>query len=286
MRIGIVGAENSHTLHIAKLMNVEKVIPDCTVECVWGETPEFAQKAAEGGEISRIVDSPEEMLGFVDAVVVDHRHAKYHLPAARPFVERGLPVFVDKPFCYRSTEGKEFLEFARKCGAPITSFSILPHQTSFINFCEALPSVGEVKAAMSYGPCDLESEWGGVFFYGIHQVDVVLTAFGYDVASVQIINNGDNASGLLFYPSGLTVNMALIKQGSPGFGVGAVGDQGSHFAPLPMDESQYLRGVENFAEMFRTGKEPLGYHTFMKPVQVLEALERSVASGREEPVED
>ena len=41
------------------------------------------------------------MLGKIDALIVDHRHAKFHLEAATPFVKAGIPTFVDKPFCYR-----------------------------------------------------------------------------------------------------------------------------------------------------------------------------------------
>jgi len=33
-------------------------------------------------------------------------HAKLHLPAAMPFLDKKLPLFIDKPFCYRLAEGK------------------------------------------------------------------------------------------------------------------------------------------------------------------------------------
>ncbi len=42
MRIGIVGAENSHTVAIAKTLNVDNAVPGFEVTHVWGETPEFA----------------------------------------------------------------------------------------------------------------------------------------------------------------------------------------------------------------------------------------------------
>ena len=42
MRIGIVGSENSHTIAIAKTLNIEKAVPGFEVTHVWGETVEFA----------------------------------------------------------------------------------------------------------------------------------------------------------------------------------------------------------------------------------------------------
>jgi hypothetical protein len=42
LNIGIVGAENSHTAAIAKVLNVEKRVPGVRVTHVWGETAAFA----------------------------------------------------------------------------------------------------------------------------------------------------------------------------------------------------------------------------------------------------
>lgn len=284
MIIGIIGAENSHTAAIAKTINVDKKVKGFSVDYVWGETEEFAKDAAKKGNIPNIVTSPREMLGKIDAVIVDHRHPKYHLPAVKPFVEAGVPAFVDKPFCYRTAEGKAFLAMAKKKGTPVTSFSVLTHQKAFDTFKQKLAGVGEVVAAGTYGPCDLKSQWGGVFFYGIHQVDLVLHAFGYDVKAVLVTRNGQNATGQVIYPSGLIVTMDFIKEGAPGFGMRVVGRDGVVAMPIKSDANPYLRGVQTFTGMFKTGKEPLSYEQILKPVQVLEALEKSVKSGKVEKV--
>ena len=45
LNIGIVGAENSHTAAIAKVLNVEKRVRGVRVTHVWGETAQYAQAA-------------------------------------------------------------------------------------------------------------------------------------------------------------------------------------------------------------------------------------------------
>jgi len=90
IKIGIIGAENSHTIGYWRLFNIEKKFPGVTVEYVWGETEEFAREAAEKGKIPNIVKDPKEMLGKIDALIVDHRHAKYHLESAIPFIKAGF----------------------------------------------------------------------------------------------------------------------------------------------------------------------------------------------------
>src|SRR5665647_29330 len=75
IRIGIIGAENSHTLGYAKMFNTDKKFPGVEVKYVWGETEELAKKAMESGTIPNIVKNPLDMLGQIDALIVDHRHA-------------------------------------------------------------------------------------------------------------------------------------------------------------------------------------------------------------------
>ncbi len=284
-KIGIIGSENSHTIAIAKEVNINKRIEGFTIEYVWGETDELAKKASEEGTIPTIVKDPEEMLGKVDAVICDHRHAKYHLDAVRPFVEKGVPTFVDKPFCFDSKKGEEFLGMARKKGTPVTSFSILSHQKTFQAFQEELKTIGTVTAGATCGPCDLKSPYGGVFFYGIHQVDMALNAFGYDVEKAYVLRSNDNhAVGHLVYSSGMIVTMNFVKKGVNGFAIGAAGSEAYLHRQIVRDESPYLTGIRTFTRMFETGVEPLEHDTILKPIRVLEALQRSIDNDKIENV--
>ena len=77
LRMGIIGAENSHTIGFGRMFNIDKKFPATEVKYVWGESDEFARNAAEKGNIPNIVKDPREMLGEIDALIVDHRHAQY-----------------------------------------------------------------------------------------------------------------------------------------------------------------------------------------------------------------
>jgi predicted dehydrogenase len=284
MKIGIIGAENSHSGAIAKIINIEKKINGITVDYIWGETDILARKTAEAGRIPNIVTNPKDMLEKIDAVIVDHRHAKYHLKAAISFVTRGIPAFIDKPFCYRFEEGLNFLTIAKKYKTPVTSFSILPHQKSFRRFLSNLKQAGDIVVATLYGPADIKSKYGGVFFYGIHQVDIALKAFGYDVKQVLVTNADKIAVAQLFYPSGLNVFLNLIKTGNTQFSITAVGTNKTVHQLLTFDDNTYLSGVKEFTKMFKTGKEPQTHEQMLKPIQVLEAMQKSLKTGKSEKI--
>ena len=57
--IGIIGAENSHTVAIAKTINIDKLVPDFSVTHVWGETPGDAQDAQERGRFPILCKIPK-----------------------------------------------------------------------------------------------------------------------------------------------------------------------------------------------------------------------------------
>jgi len=285
MRIGIVGAENSHTIAIAKTLNIEKAVPGFEVTHVWGETPELADKAAKEGQIPSIVEQPPQMIGKVEAAVVDHRHAKYHLSAARPLVEAGMPVFVDKPFCIDLAEGIEFVRFARQRQVPITSYSVLPLQRSAHQFGEQMKNLGELRSLVTMGPVEIDSQYGGVYFYGIHQVDLMLTLIDARPLTVTTSRRDKDGVAVVEFDSGAFGVLHCINGWSGHFLATAYGSKGVHHSALDFDENAYLQGIRRFCAMFQTKVEPLPPASYLKPVALLAAMQASFDTGRRVEVE-
>ena len=283
LRIGIIGAENSHTIGFGKMFNVDKKFAAAEVKYVWGENDEFARNAATEGSIPNIVKDPKEMLGKIDALIVDHRHAKYHLEAATPFVKEGIPTFIDKPFCYRAEEGKEFLELARKHGTPVTSYSTIAHSASTFDIKKQADSMGEINQVIRSGPVDMDSEYGGIFFYGVHIVQPLMNIFGEDIHRVRVSRNGKNGSANLVYRNGLFVTL-IFKNLAYGWETFVETEEGLLELKSRVEESDPAISYTDMVEMFRSGKEPRSHQSILNCVSVLESLEKSVASQKWEDV--
>ncbi len=281
MKIGIVGAENGHTAGFAKVLNVDKRIRGARVIQVWGETRTLALKAAAAGMIPQIVKTPEALIGKVDGAVVDHRHGRLHLAAARPLLEAGIPLFIDKPFCYRVAEGRRFLARATELQVPVCSFSAMHMHDSFRAIQRETRRLGKIHAVITTGACDIKSRWGGIFFYGIHQVDMALRLLGYQPRTAQVIRGkGKNHAAMLGFDNGAVAVMNLIGAGPARFHVSVIGEKGRLDRPITYDQSPYLSAVRAFTTMFKSGKSPETTESMLVPVAVLEALEKSVASGK------
>ncbi len=282
MKMGIVGAENSHSWSMAAEMNVARKVPGFRVTHIWGETDEFARIAAERGKIPNIVKRLQDMIGKVDCVMIDHRHGNYHVAAAKPFLKARVPVFVDKPITLSVAEGKRLLAYRKACRTALTTLSSVPHQACIKVFRKELAKLGDIQTVHLAGPGDANSPYGGIFFYGIHQADLMCELFGTDLRDATAVKQEGRFSGIVRYRSGLTVtiNMAAVN----GFSIAAVGSKGGFYAPVVFDKQMGLPVARIITRMFRSGREPYNQARMLAPIAILEALDRSIRSGRTAPV--
>ena len=53
------------------------------------------------------MENADDLVGQVDGVMVTARDGKHHLPYVKPYLEAGIPVFMDKPITVKIDEAEE-----------------------------------------------------------------------------------------------------------------------------------------------------------------------------------
>lgn len=287
LKIGMVGSDNSHAIAFSKLTNVpgpdgKPKIPGARVVSIFGLEPARNEEVAREGQIDRIVEKPEDMLGEVDAVMVVFRHGNLHLKYALPFISAGIPTFVDKPFAIDINECLKMLEAAEKAGTPVTSYSTVRYSLDVVNFVEEAAKLGELRCGSVLGPCDLNSIYGGAYFYGTHAVEVMLRVFGYDIEAILAREAGGNVAATLRFAGDRMVSLWLLGPRTfATYQIGAVGTNGAHHKILDISTC-YEEGLRVFLEMVRSGKRPLDNRQLLTPIKVIETVLRALESGKEE----
>jgi predicted dehydrogenase len=259
------------------MFNAEKKFPGVEVVAIWGETDEFAKISAEKGSIPKIVKRQEELMGMIDALIIDHRHAKYHVESAIPFIKAGIPTFVDKPFSYRVANGRELLELAEKYKTPITCLSSAVYGPLVDDMAAQLAELEDIVSVVITGPSDINSKYGGIFFYGIHTVERLFKLFGDDVEAVRATRNGPRYTFQFKYQSGLIATYIPVR----GWEVYCALKGGiKQIKPRIEVENNTLYMYSAIVKMFQTGVEPRTHESIISPIAALEAMERSVYSER------
>ncbi|HHY98757.1 MAG TPA: Gfo/Idh/MocA family oxidoreductase [Firmicutes bacterium] len=287
IKIGIVGSDNSHAIAFSKLTNVpgpdgKPKISGARVVRLFGLDAARNEEVAREGQIDKIVEKPEDMLGEVDAVMVVFRHGNLHLKYALPFISAGIPTFVDKPFAIDIQDCLKMLDTAEKAGTLLTSYSTVRYARDVADFAKEAEKIGEVKCGSVLGPCDLNSQYGGAYFYGTHAIETMLRVFGYDIESIVAREAGGNVAATVRFKNERMVSLWLLgPKVAMTYQVGAAGSSGALHKILDIS-SCYEEGLKVFLEMIQTGKRPLDRRQLLTPIKVVETILKALDSKREE----
>jgi len=75
----------------------EMRFPYASVTHLWADNPSDARMVADFANIPHIVETPEDVLGEVDAIIIATDDGDDHVRRVEPLLKAGVPIFVDKP---------------------------------------------------------------------------------------------------------------------------------------------------------------------------------------------
>lgn len=285
-RIGIIGCENSHAEHFARIINLsrtstgDRLYPDMEVVAVFGPEIESARAVQAAGDVETIVDSAEDFIGLVDAMMITNRSGSLHADYAKPFIEAGIPLFIDKPVTANWEEARELVRSAEEKGVPIAGGSgckyawdvkLLKHKT------EAWNKDGELLSASMNFAADRDSIYDGFYFYGPHLTEMALTVFGFNPKSVQAYENEGGVLAVLRYDA-YDISLHYTKN-SRISSCTLYGQNDNEYRRIDISMI-YQHEVDYFVEMLRTGNMPQTYTELIAHVGVISAINESLDSGK------
>lgn len=254
-------------------------IPGAKVTHVWCDDPADATRVAEASLIPHCVGKPEDVLGHVDAVIIATDKPEEHLERARPFVEAGLPVFVDKPLTDRVDHLRQFARWQRG-GKPVLSTSCMRYAVEFAQARQRLADLGELRL-LTMTMC---KSWER---YGIHALEGVypfLPPGGWVSAS----HRGDERHNVvhLRHAAGVEVVLPVIADLYGAFGcLGAYGTKGQFHATFGDTFGAFKAQLVAMVAWLRTGRLPFEFSETIELMQLVIAATRSRAEqGRVVPL--
>ena len=95
-KIAILGCENSHANSFLKYIKENEAYSDIETLGVYSIDRAAAEKlSAEFGV--KVMESPDELVGKLDGLIITARHGGYHYEFAKHYLNDGIPMFIDKP---------------------------------------------------------------------------------------------------------------------------------------------------------------------------------------------
>jgi predicted dehydrogenase len=291
-RIGILGSDNSHADRFSEIINRSDhpaYLPNsgAKVVAIWGQEAERTQQVATNGRIDTVVAAPEEMLGKVDAVFCVTRHGGLHRALVTPYLEAGVPAFIDKPLAVDPADAREIVRIAQAQGVPFSSFSTVRFSASTLAFAAECAALGGVRVGSYTGPATRRNLYGGVIFYAIHSIEMMLMIQGRGVKWVHaqegpaVDENGNgNMTVTCAYGDGAVGTLALTVDAKYAFTAHAIGRDGLAYRHLDISDC-YHEGVKRILPCLRGEAEPgVAPEAMIEAVQIGAAIERSLDENR------
>jgi hypothetical protein len=217
------------------------------ITCAWTQDPQLTRTLCAACRIETACATLEELIGKVDAVIVARDDWQSHAQLAMPFLEAGLPVFVDKPLTLDDGELERFEPYLR--GGQLMSCSGL-------RYAQELDAFRQPRSTWPIGTPKLveASVLFGVEKYGIHLIEAVASldpAWGRAAGVTRLDVPHD--AWLITLSDGVPFVLHCLGSVGKTFHVSLYGDRGHCHFDLHDNFSAFRRTMERFFEQVKTG---------------------------------
>lgn len=284
-KIAILGCENSHADAFLDFIYRTESYRDVEVVGVYSNEPEAAKKLNEKYGV-KILKNYTDAKGKVDGIVITARHGALHYEYAKPYIESGIPMFIDKPVTISESEAVEFMQTLKSHGVRVSGGSSLKHDVGvkLLKLDRECNTDGKTTGGFVKAPINMVNAYGGFYFYAPHLVEVVSEIFGRYPSSVLAKVNGDEIE-VKFNYGNYTVDSLFIEQKYEYYACRYAEGTVKGFTLESTKENNWFRSeFDEFYGILNGAPSPVSYEDFISSVFVMNAIERSINSGKEEKV--
>lgn len=245
-------------------------IDGAEVTHIWTDDPSGAASIAAATRISHVVGRAENVIGAVDAVIIATDDGGDHVRRAAPFVEAGVPVFVDKPLATNLRDLQQFASWVDD-GKSIFSTSGLRYAPEMAA-ASAMP-LESIRWITSFTCKSWER-------YGIHALEAVYPVLGEGFESVQAISRPGADIMHITHRTGCLVTVAAIEDALGSFGsVHLYGTKGDMAIKFEDTYTAFRRQLTTFIKYLETEQPPFSFNQTIELMLILIAGNESRAAG-------
>ena len=211
LRVGVIGVGylgRFHALIYSRLSGVELVgVADTRAEIA-------QQVAAEAGCMA--FTDGKELLGHVDAVSVVVPTTA-HLAVARPFLEHGVHVLLEKPIATTAAEGRAIVQLARRSGAVLQVGHLERYNGGVMALAARIAEPRFIEAHRMSGFVARATDVDVISDLMIHDIDIILSLVRSDIVSIAAVGTPvltshiDIANARLEFANGAVANVIASR---------------------------------------------------------------------------
>jgi predicted dehydrogenase len=292
LKIGLVGLDTSHVTAFASLLNdpsnkahvpggkITAAYPGGSkdFELSWSRVEGFTKTLREKYAV-KMMDTPEAVAEAVDLVLITSVDGRVHREQFERTAKFKRPTFIDKPLAVSVEDAEAVLRAARAEKVPVMSCSSVRYSD---NVVEALGGKrDEVVACDAHGPLSEVPTQPGLYFYGVHTVDLIVSVLGHGCTEVRAAKYDTGDVLTLAWPGGRVATARLIKGGHGHFGITLHRKAGAQFIDASAAKRPaYASMLEAILRSLPQGKSDVPEDEMLDTIRIIDAANRSRETGQ------
>ena len=289
IRVGIIGYDTSHSPAFAEVLNNTGHpfhVPGARVVAgypSYSDDIEFSRSRVEGFSEQMaaldvpVVDSIAALLEQVDAVLLESVDGRRHLPEVEPVLRAGKPVFVDKPFTASYADALAIARLVEETGGRVFSSSSLRYDANLTAILED-PALGSIHGCDAFSPATLESTNPGLYWYGIHGVEILYTFLGAGCVAVRCVATPDADLVVAEWGDGRVGTVRGTRQGAHDYGATVFANE-VHHATYSREIPIYAQLLRQVVPFFQGEPAPVPLD---ETLEIMAFMEAALVSSRED----
>jgi predicted dehydrogenase len=248
----------------------EETIDGARVTHVWTQDDSVSERIAAACRIERVVSDPGEMLGEVDAVLLARDDAERHAELAGPFLDAGLPIYIDKPLATSVAAAHDL--FSRQTARDqLFTCSALRYAAELRLDPAAGDAIGPIREVLASSP----KRWSR---YAVHLIEPALAMLGEPgaIESHRAFVADDAARVRVVWESGAQGEFTTLGAIEAPIRLRVVGEDGGRTLVFEDSFKAFRAALERFAGIARGEAAPIPESEVLR---VVELIELGMAAG-------
>ena len=245
---------------------------------VWAPLPEWSREFAGRFNVANVVDRFDGMIDEVDGLIIDTFFGTpYNHHFAKPYIEAGVPVYVNRPFADSMRKTRELTDLSIRHNTPIMTGSSFEHLESTMAARNRYPYEKVV-------PYDAYNATSDFYSHGVHGLLFAYACAGGNIEAVSHKTEswiqGGGVTHVFYRDRGNGPFMGRIHDFSTEHYLCAIrfGDspQFYGFGPADWDQYMWIHLLQRIQVMFETGVMPEPHDHILEKTAMFIAAFRSI----------
>lgn len=247
-------------------------LPGAEVTHVWAQEAALAEQIARTAGIQHTVQNAVDMIGQVDAVILGRDDPEHHREMAKPFIDAGVPLFIDKPLCATKDDLEYFSGEVSK-GKFIMSCSSMRYASEVRSAKTEFPSMGALQLLTAVG----KKDWTK---YGVHMLEAIFCLLD-DIRPVSVMHSGSSGQDIvtIHFENGLPVVVNLFMDIPGTFQISIFGKEKWKLVEIKNSYAMFRDNIIEFIRSVNEGKPRLSFDKTERIIGVLIAAKESLENG-------